>query len=52
MMWNATFMHAVLGGEVPVESITGRTLLLRIPPETQSGRVFRLAGQGLPRLKQ
>jgi DnaJ-class molecular chaperone len=47
-----TLGEAMLGGEVPVETITGRTLLLRIPPETQSGRVFRLAGQGLPRFKQ
>jgi DnaJ-class molecular chaperone len=47
-----TLGEAMLGGEVPVETITGRTLLLRIPPETQSGRMFRLAGQGLPRFKQ
>jgi molecular chaperone DnaJ len=25
---------------------------LRIPPETQSGRTFRLKGQGMPQLKQ
>jgi DnaJ-class molecular chaperone len=47
-----TLGEAMLGGEVPVETLTGRTLLLRIPPETQSGRVFRLAGQGLPRFRQ
>lgn len=42
---------ALLGGEVPVETIAGTRLLLRIPPETQNGRLFRLAGQGLPRLR-
>ena len=26
-------------------------VLLRIPPETQAGRVFRLAGQGMPRFR-
>jgi DnaJ-class molecular chaperone len=26
-------------------------LALRIPPETQNGRVFRLAGQGMPHLQ-
>jgi len=25
--------------------------LLRIPPETQNGRVFRLAGKGLPKFR-
>jgi DnaJ-class molecular chaperone len=47
-----TLGEAMLGGEVAVETLTGRTLLLRIPPETQSGRVFKLSGQGLPRFKQ
>jgi DnaJ-class molecular chaperone len=25
---------------------------LKLPPETQSGRTFRLKGQGMPKLKQ
>mgnify|MGYP005855520881 CR=1 FL=1 len=41
--------QAVLGGEVEVPTLKGR-VALRIPPETQNGRVFRLAGQGMPRL--
>jgi molecular chaperone DnaJ len=40
---------AVLGGEVQVPTPRGR-LALKIPPETQNGRVFRLAGQGMPHL--
>lgn len=39
--------EALLGGEVPVRTLHGR-VLLRIPPETQNGRSFRLAGKGLP----
>ena len=39
----------VLGGEVIIETLKGR-LSLRIPPETKAGRVFRLRGQGMPRL--
>ncbi len=39
---------ALLGGEVTVPSLDGQ-LALRIPPETQNGRVFRLRGQGLRR---
>lgn len=41
---------AVLGGEVEVRTPTGR-VALKIPPETQSGRSFRLRGQGMPKLK-
>jgi DnaJ-class molecular chaperone len=33
-----------------VQTLTGR-VLLRIPPETQNGRVFRLKGQGLPEFR-
>jgi molecular chaperone DnaJ len=40
---------AVLGGEVFVPSLKGK-LALRVPPETQSGRAFRLAGRGMPHL--
>ena len=41
---------AVLGGEVQVPTPKGTKLALKIPPETQNGRAFRLAGQGMPRL--
>lgn len=41
----------VLGGETTVPSLKGQ-LALRIPPETQAGKTFRLAGQGMPRLNQ
>jgi len=41
----------VLGGEVTFETLDGRKLALRIPPETKPGRTFRLRGQGMPRLK-
>jgi curved DNA-binding protein len=41
----------VLGGEAQVPTPKGTRLALRIPPETQNGRVFRLAGQGMPRLQ-
>jgi curved DNA-binding protein len=40
---------AILGGEVRVPTLTG-SIALRIPPETQSGRTFRLSGQGMPSL--
>jgi molecular chaperone DnaJ len=40
---------AMLGGEIQVPSLKGY-LALKIPPETQNGRTFRLAGQGMPHL--
>jgi curved DNA-binding protein len=42
---------AVLGGEVRVPTLTGGAML-KIPPETQSGKIFRLKGQGMPQLKK
>jgi curved DNA-binding protein len=41
----------VLGGEARVPTLTGE-VVLTIPPETQSGRTFRLAGRGMPKLKE
>ena len=43
-------LTALLGGKVHVTTPTGR-VELTIPPETQQGKVFRLRGQGMPKLK-
>ncbi len=43
-------LDAVLGSEVHVPTIGGKKLALKIPAETQNGKVFRLAGQGMPKL--
>jgi len=45
----ASLTTAVLGGEVQVPTPRGK-LALKIPAETQNGRVFRLTGQGMPHL--
>ncbi len=39
---------AVLGGEVDVKTLAGKSLRLKIPPTTQTGQVFRLKGHGMP----
>lgn len=39
---------AVLGGEVEVATLNGKTLRLKMPSLTQNGQVFRLRGHGLP----
>ena len=41
-----SFVDAVLGSSVEVPTLGGQ-VVLRIPPETQSGRVFRLRGKGV-----
>jgi curved DNA-binding protein len=38
----------VLGGEVDVPTMAGRTVRLKIPPFTQNGQVFRLKSYGMP----
>ena len=40
---------AMLGGEVGVPTLKGN-VALKVPPETQNGKVFRLTGQGMPHL--
>ena len=41
-----SFAAAVLGSSVEVPTLHGQ-VVLKIPPETQSGKVFRLRGQGV-----
>lgn len=40
---------AILGGEAQVQTLKGK-VALKIPPETQAGKTFRLGGQGMPKL--
>jgi DnaJ-class molecular chaperone len=41
---------AVLGGEAVVQTLTGKSVRLRIPELTQNGQVFRLKGYGMPKV--
>ncbi len=41
---------AVLGGQVEVPTIEGAKLKMSIPPGTQTNKVFRLKGKGMPNL--
>jgi len=44
-----SFVTTALGGRVKVPTLDGK-VSLKVPAGTQSGRVFRLRGKGLPRL--
>ncbi len=48
---NVPFTTAILGGEIQVETVTGK-VTMRIPAGTQGGQTFRLAGKGMPRLNK
>jgi len=45
------FTKAALGAKIEVETVDG-SVELKIPEGTQSGTVFRLAGRGVPRLRE
>ena len=45
------YTEAALGGEIRVSTIKGANMTMRIPPGTQSGQKFRLASQGMPKLR-
>lgn len=42
----------MLGGQVKVSTIDGKTLSLNVPGNTANGKTFRLSNQGMPRLRQ
>jgi curved DNA-binding protein len=42
---------AILGGRTEVPTLSG-PVALTIPASTQNGRIFRLRGKGMPRLRQ
>ncbi len=44
-----TYSEAVLGAKIEIPTMTGKTLL-KIPPSTKSGQVFRLREKGMPSL--
>lgn len=47
---NVSFVIAALGGEVRVPTLEGH-VTMKVPPGTQSGKIFRLKGKGMPNLR-
>lgn len=45
-----SFVTGALGGELEVPALQGR-VKLKIPPETQTGKVFRIKGMGVPSVR-
>ena len=42
-----SFTDAALGGDIEVPTLDGR-VKVKVPPETQTGKMFRLRGRGVP----
>lgn len=45
-----SYVTAVFGGEVEVPTLEGK-VMMKVPPGTQSGNVFRLKAKGIPHLQ-
>jgi molecular chaperone DnaJ len=43
-----TFAEAALGTTVSVPTLNGKSVTLKVPPGTRSGKVFRVTGEGVP----
>ena len=43
-----SFSQVALGGEIEVATLGGKNILLKVPAGTESGKVLRLSGKGIP----
>ncbi|PIU98223.1 molecular chaperone DnaJ [Candidatus Wolfebacteria bacterium CG03_land_8_20_14_0_80_40_12] len=43
-----SFSQAALGGEVELVTLEGKKMLLQVPSGTESGKVLRISGKGIP----
>ncbi len=43
-----SFTQAALGDEVEVPTLEGKKILLRVPPGTESGKIFKISKKGIP----
>lgn len=42
------FAEAALGNEIEVTTLEGTTILLNVPAGTESGKIFKISGKGIP----
>jgi molecular chaperone DnaJ len=49
ILHDISLANAALGGEIEVPTIEGKNILLKVPPATESGKVFRVSGKGITR---
>ena len=44
-----SFSQAVLGDEVEIQTLEGKSILLKVPQGTESGKILRISNKGVPR---
>lgn len=44
-----SFSQAALGDEVEITTLSGKQIMLKVPSGTESGKVVRISGKGIPR---
>ena len=44
-----TYSQAALGDEIELSTLEGTNILLKVPQGTESGKVLRISGKGIPR---
>ena len=42
------YSQAVLGDEIEIPTLEGKNIVLTVPPGTESGRMLRISGKGIP----
>lgn len=43
-----SFSQAALGGEIEIATLGGKNIVLKVPAGTESGKVLRISGKGIP----
>jgi molecular chaperone DnaJ len=51
-MTSLSFVDAALGTKIPIKGLGEDSLMVTVPPGTQSGTSLRLHGRGMPRLEE
>ena len=44
-----SFSESALGAEIEVPTLDGKKILLRVPEGTETGKIFKISGKGIPR---
>lgn len=47
-----SFSQAALGDEVEIPTLEGKKILLKVPPGTESGKILRISGKGIPHFRK
>jgi molecular chaperone DnaJ len=46
-----SFSQAVLGDEIEIDTLEGKKILLKVPAGTESGKILRISGKGIPHFR-